>query len=204
MDQKWVEWSKKIMAIAQNGLTFARDKYDIERYQQLRQLASEIMASYTNHTAEEIYNFISKENGYATPKVDVRGVIFEKNKILLVQESIDGLWTLPGGWADVCNTPAENVEREIFEEAGLTARAERLLAVYDRTKQGHVPAYPFHIYKMFFLCTITGGERKAGMETLDTGFFELNALPVLSLGRVNERQIKRMFELRNLNVTDFD
>lgn len=204
MEQKWVEWAKKIQAIAQNGLTFADDKYDIERYQQMREIAAEIFSQYSNYSFQEIHDFINKENGYATPKVDVRGVIFEEDRILLVKESIDKCWTLPGGWADVCETPSGNVQREVFEEAGLEVTADRLLAVYDRSKQGHIPEYPFHVYKMFFLCKVTGGEMKPGMETLDVGFFDLDNLPELSLGRVNERQLKRMLQLRNLQITDFD
>jgi ADP-ribose pyrophosphatase YjhB (NUDIX family) len=200
----WLEWAKRIKAIAQNGLAYSENEFDIERYQQLQVLAAEIIEQYSNHSFEKVHNILAKEDGYATPKVDVRGVVFKNDKILLVKEKSDGKWTLPGGWADVHATPTENVVREIREESGYVTKVVRLLAVYDRSKHPHYPQYPFHFYKMFFLCEITGGSLKPGLETTDCGFFTLDDLPELSTRRITFGQIRSMFELRNEQQTECD
>ena len=201
---KWVEWAQRIQSIAQNGLAYATDKFDIERYKELQDLASEIISTHSDHEFSEIQDYLKEETGYATPKIDVRGVVFKDQKILLVKEYSDGKWTLPGGWADIMKSPSENVEREIYEESGFEVQAKRLLAVYDRSRHGHFPDYPHHVYKLFFACEINGGKARAGLETSDVGFFDLDNLPELSIGRVTEKQIKRMFELNTNGESEFD
>ncbi len=200
----WIEWTQKLQAIAQNGLTYSKDKFDIERFTQLQEIVAEIISKHSNHEFQEVQNYLSKETGYATPKIDVRGVAFKEDKILMVKEKSDGLWTLPGGWADIFETPSENVEREVFEESGYKVKAEQLLAVYDRSKHGHYPEYPNYVYKMFFLCVIIGGESRTSMETSGVDFFRLDELPEISVARVTIKQIHRMFELKENNKTDFD
>ena len=177
---------------------------DIERYKELQDLASEIISTHSDHEFSEIQDYLKEETGYATPKIDVRGVVFKDQKILLVKEYSDGKWTLPGGWADIMKSPSENVEREIYEESGFEVQAKRLLAVYDRSRHGHFPDYPHHVYKLFFACEINGGKARAGLETSDVGFFDLDNLPELSIGRVTEKQIKRMFELNTNGESEFD
>lgn len=204
MSQKWVEWSQRIQAICQTGLTYANSEFDKERYKQLRDLAAEIVTSYSNHTYEEIIDYFNKEDGYATPKIDVRGVVFKENKILLVKEKSDGLWALPGGWADVGDSPGENVIKEIFEESGYKTIVKRLLALYDRRKQNHQPEIPYHVYKIFFLCEIVGGNAKTSLETSEVKFFELGKWPELSTGRVTEKQLYKMYELKEKDRVDFD
>ena len=155
---RWLEWSKRLQAIAQNGMTFAHDSYDIERYRAIRQIAAEMVAEGSGLKHSVILGLLEKETGYATPKVDVRGVVFRESKLLLVREKSDGRWSLPGGWADVCESPAENVVREIHEESGLLTRASKILAVFDRSKHPHEPPFAFHVYKIFVLCSIIGGK----------------------------------------------
>src|SRR5262249_7447955 len=133
------------------------------------------------------------EDGYATPKIDVRGFVARDDKVLLVRERTDGRWALPGGWADVNEGPRRAVEKEIEQESGVIARAIKVAAVYDRTAQRHPPAL-HHAWKVFFICEITGGERRTSYETTDVAFFAPDALPELSLGRTTEAQIRRMFE----------
>lgn len=200
----WINWSQKIQAIAQNGLTYAKDKFDIERYKQLQNIAAEIISNHTNHSFKEVRDYITNEAGYATPKIDVRGVVFQDKKILMVKEKFDNLWTLPGGWADIHETPRENVEREVYEESGYIVHATRLLALYDRSKHGHEPEYPHHVYKLFFLCDIVGGKPKISIETSGVNFFDINNLPPLSIARITKKQIHRMVELLVNNQTDFD
>ena len=147
-----LEWAQRLQALAQTGLTYAQDPYDIERYGALRRIAAEMAAAPDSAEAEivALESDFARDSGYATPKVDVRGVVFDtEGKILLVRERSDGKWTLPGGWADVGVSPSENVEREIFEEAGFHTRATKLLAVYDRSRHGHPPML-HHVYKLFF------------------------------------------------------
>ncbi|MBN2312505.1 MAG: NUDIX hydrolase [Sedimentisphaerales bacterium] len=194
MDPVWLQWAKELAAIAQNGLTFSENAYDIERYQAIRRIAAEMMSARSDLDTDTLMSLFEREEGYATPKVDVRGVVFRENKILLVEEKIDGGWTLPGGWADPCQSPSECVVREIREESGYETEARRLLAVYDRSKHPHKPPIPFHIYKMFFLCEITGGGPKVSHETTAVDFFPEDDIPELSISRVLPDQIARMFE----------
>ncbi|MBF2063785.1 MAG: NUDIX hydrolase [Calothrix sp. C42_A2020_038] len=205
MQPKWLEWSQKLQAIAQNGLTFSENPFDIERYKQLRQIAAEITANYTQVELPYISDLFAREVGYATPKIDVRGVVFQNNKILLVKEKFDGLWTLPGGYADVGESPSQAVVKEILEESGYQTLAVKVLAVYDRDKQGHTP-FPYYMYKLMFLCDLIGGSATTSIETDDVNFFAEDAIPELSLGRVLPHQITRMFDYyRNPHLpTDFD
>lgn len=204
--RRWLEWCSRVQAIAQTGLTFARDAYDKERYVALQEIAAEMLAAGVEADVSKIRNFLGTDSGYATPKVDVRGAVFRDNKILLVRERSDGFWTLPGGWADVNESPAENVMREIREESGFETRVVKLLAVFDRSKHPHEPAFPFHVYKFFLRCEIIGGSAAPSSETDGVEFFAEDNLPELSITRITKAQIHRLFEhQRNPTLpTDFD
>jgi ADP-ribose pyrophosphatase YjhB (NUDIX family) len=203
---RWLDWSTRLQAIAQNGLAFARDPYDVERYTAIREIAAEMVAAGSGFDLSVIRGLISSDTGYATPKVDVRGVVFRDDKLLLVREKSDGGWAPPGGWAEVCESVAENVVREIYEESGFKTRAAKLLAIYDRSKHPHQPPFPFHVYKIFVLCDIIGGTLTPGSETDEAGFFGEGELPGLSGTRVTLWQIRRLFEYhRDPRLpTDFD
>ncbi len=204
-----LDWARRLQALAQTGLTYARDPYDIERYVAVRRIAAELAAGNGPEPGAVAFETAFElETGYATPKVDVRGVVFDAaDRVLLVRERSDGKWTLPGGWADVGVSPAENVTREIVEEAGFQTEAKRLLAVYDRSRHGHPPMLQ-HVYKLFFLCEITGGEAATGGTTETDGveFFARGEFPPLSTGRVTAAQLDRFFEHRRQPdlPTDFD
>jgi ADP-ribose pyrophosphatase YjhB (NUDIX family) len=204
----WLEWATRLQALAQNGLTFTTNPFDIERYRAVQRVAAEMLAAGSGTPIERVLDLFSLDVGYATPKIDVRGVVFRGDALLLVRERADNnRWTLPGGWADVGNSPGENAEREIYEESGYRARATKVLAIYDRRKQGHVPPNPHHIYKIFFLCELTGGEAAGSAETDGAAFFHQHEVPAdLSLGRVTPAQIARMFEHHRHPEwpTDFD
>jgi ADP-ribose pyrophosphatase YjhB (NUDIX family) len=205
-DPNWLLWARELQAIAQTGLTFASDRYDLERYQRLRAIAVAMMASGSGASIERISALFEQDLGYPTPKVDVRGAVFHEQRILLVREISDGLWTLPGGWGDVNQTPRECVEREIQEESGFWARAVKLAAVWDYRRQRQAASHPYSIYKFFFICELTGGEASPSLETSAVEFFALDKLPDLSLGRVTPEQIGRMYEhWRNPELmTEFD
>jgi ADP-ribose pyrophosphatase YjhB (NUDIX family) len=204
-DPKWLEWVKRLQAIAQNGLTYATDHWDIERYEAVREIAAEIAAAQTATDLDQMRSLFAFEKGHTTPKVDVRGVVIQDGSILLVKERADGRWTLPGGWVDVGESPSEATVREVYEESGYRTRAVKLLALYDRRKHEH-PPHQYHIYKLFFQCEITGGEPTTSSETEGVGFFREDRLPELSVGRVTEAQIARFFEFSRHPdwPTDFD
>jgi ADP-ribose pyrophosphatase YjhB (NUDIX family) len=196
-------------ALSQSGLTYAESDYDLDRYRKLGVLAADLLAAVADgHPAEHWRLVLGKETGYATPKVDVRGALVDSDeRVLLMRERSDGLWSLPGGWADPLDTPSRAVEREVLEETGHGARAIKLVGCWDRDAQGHLPKLPFSIYKLFFLCEATGEVRPAdALETLEIGWFGLGELPELSLGRVSARQLERIVAHRRdpLLPTEFD
>ena len=164
---------KRINAIADTGLVYAEGDYDRERYEELKKISLELMAQVSERPLEVLQDFLLPKSEYPTPKVDVRGfVLNEKDELLMAKESVDGKWTIPGGWADIGSTPSEVVKKEIQEETGLTARVVRLLAVYDKRVHPHPPE-PYYIYKLNFLCQVTGGMLEPGFDMLDAQFFSL-------------------------------
>lgn len=202
---QWLDWAQRVDAIAQSGLAYTQNPFDIERYQHLQQIAAEMIASQAAEDPQAVLNLLAGEPGYATPKLDIRGVVIQDGKILLVNELSDGGWTLPGGFVDVNESPSTAVEREVCEESGYTVKARRLLALYDRNKHGH-PPYLFHIYKIYILCDLTGGEPAVSIETGGAQFFAPHEIPPLSETRTTPEVIQRMFELasRPDGPADFD
>ncbi|SDQ77663.1 NUDIX hydrolase [Virgibacillus salinus] len=197
MSYKWLEWAKKIQSISQSGLSFSNDMYDIERYEELRKISAEIIEQYTDLEMEKIEELFTNETGYQTPKVDVRGAVFNDDKILMVREKIDDKWSLPGGFCDIGLSPSENIIKEVEEESGYDVVAKKLVALLDMNKHSH-PPQPYHYYKIFIHCDLIGGQADTGIETKDVQFFSENNLPKLSTGRNTENQIKMLFGyLRN-------
>jgi ADP-ribose pyrophosphatase YjhB (NUDIX family) len=193
-EPNWVPLLRAIAAQAENGLFYAKDPFDLERYAQIAELARRAIADRSNSTPEIVAALLEDEKGYITPKLDVRGGVFRDGRILLVREASDGLWALPGGYAEINLSPAEAIEAEIEQESGFTAKATRLVALLDRRR--HHPAHPTlrHCFKLYFLCDIIGGAARGSVETLEVDFFAEDALPPLSLGRTNAPAIQRLFE----------
>jgi ADP-ribose pyrophosphatase YjhB (NUDIX family) len=193
-DPQWLSWTKRLQAIAQTGLTFTRDQYDRERYEELRTIAAEMMAAGSGiPDSEIILNLFRGEYGYATPKIEVRGAVVRQGQILLVREREDGRWTMPGGWADVGESPTEMVVREVKEESGFDVAPRKLAALFDRNKHPH-PPIATHAYKLYFLCELIGGEAMPSFETPEVRFFPRHELPPLSAPRITQYQIEHMFE----------
>ncbi len=192
-DPHWLNIARELRAIAQTGLSFTADRFDRQRYERVRELAALMLAQGSGADYGSILGILGADKGYATPKVDVRGAAFADGRVLMVREISDGKWTLPGGWADINQSAAECVVREIAEESGFTAKALKLAAVRDYQKSGHPPRNLDCIYKLFFICEITGGAARASDETSEVAFFPRDALPPLSLGRITAAQIDRMF-----------
>jgi ADP-ribose pyrophosphatase YjhB (NUDIX family) len=202
-----LEWARKVQAIAQNGIAFTKDPFDRERYGQLQDLVLSILSSELEIPVSKAKEFWDHEEGYATPKVDVRGAIFKDDTVLLVRERSDGKWTLPGGWVDVNDAPSSAVVREIYEESGYEAKAIKLAALFDKNnrRHGHPPGI-HHIYKLLFLCELTGGAPALSIETDGVDFFPVTSLPELSPGRTTPSQIERLYQhhLHRDLPTDFD
>ncbi len=193
MSDRQLELFRRLQALARTGLYFCRDEYDRERYGEVEAIAAELLAGGATLSAGELRAAWGRETGYVTPKVEVRGAVFrpQDGRVLLVRETADGLWTLPGGWADVGDSPAGAIRREIEQEAGFRVRVTRLAALYDRNAHGHTPSL-VHGWKAFFLCEIEGGSARGSYETDAVDFFAPDALPPMSLGRCTPEQVLRM------------
>jgi ADP-ribose pyrophosphatase YjhB (NUDIX family) len=205
MNEKWLKWASELQSIAQAGLTFSTDRYDIDRYEQIRNIVVEILHDYTEMDHKKIRDLFATETGYQTPKVDIRSAVFRDNAILLVKERVDGSWSMPGGWADVNTSVSESAVRECIEEAGAVVKPKRIIAIHLGNKHNN-PMFPFTIYKIFVECELIESNFKENTETLDARFFELDELPQLSFERNNPDQVKMCFEAKDKEVfeTIFD
>jgi len=188
----WLAWAREIQAISQSGLTYSSSEYETERYRRLTEIAAEIVQEYTGLAKEGLMQDFLGQPGYATPKVDVRGAVVRDDKILLVQERVDGRWCMPGGWADVGDLPSATVAREVWEESGFRVVPRKVVGVFDANRSGR-PLNLYHAYKIVFLCEITGGEARPSNETLGVGFFARDDLPPLSSNRTNERHLAEVW-----------
>jgi ADP-ribose pyrophosphatase YjhB (NUDIX family) len=189
---RWLEWAREIQALAQTGSHYEENEYQRQRYQRLKEIAAEIVAEHTKLDYLAIFSAFSSPIGYATPRIDVRGVVFHEKRLLLVREKMDGGWTLPGGWADVGEIPSRATEREVWEEAGYLVKAKKLVGVYDANRTGCLEL--FHAYKVIFLCEILQGEARTSQETSEVAFFSRDELPgQLSGERTKLRHIRDAF-----------
>ena len=193
MNDKWLNWAMKIQSLAQAGLTYSRDPYDKERYEELREIAAEMLAERTDIPMDKIRELFCNESGYQTPKVDTRAAIFRDGKILLVHEN-NGTWALPGGWCDVDQSVVSNTIKEVSEETGLTAEAEQLIAVQD-WRRHNVQNYAYGVLKIFVECKVTGGKFEDNIETTEIQYFGREELPAeLAVEKTTKEQILMCFQ----------
>ena len=188
---KWLKIAREIQQLAQTGAAFAVTDYEKDRYKRLTELTAEIIEHHTDLEKESVKKVLMEHPGYATPKIDVRAAVIKDGKILLVQESTDNCWAMPGGWADVGDIPSEVAIRETKEESGFDVKPLKVIGVYDANRAGGRLEF-FHAFKIIFLCELTGGEATPSDETLDVKFFEFNDLPALSLNRTNEKHLNEI------------
>lgn len=194
LKEPWLKWAIEIQRIAQCGLTYTKDVYDKERYEQLRNIAAEMLSYKTEIPVNKIKNLFCNEEGYQTPKLDTRAAIFKDGKILLVHEK-SGTWSLPGGWVDVLESIESNTIKEVKEEAGLDVIAKKIIAIQDRNKH-NTPLYPYGVCKVFVQCDLIGGEFIENIETTEIGYFSLDNLPNLSNEKSNFEQIEMCFKAK--------
>lgn len=190
---KLLSWAIELQSLAQAGLAYTDNVYDIERYERIREISAEIISEKSDISIEKVRNLFCNEKGYQTPKIDTRAAVFKDGKILLAHEN-NGTWSLPGGWVDVLESVGSNAVKEVREETGLTVKAIRLIAVQDRNKH-NLPVYAYGVCKVFVLCSIVGGSFRENIETTETGFFTLDGLPEpLAEEKSNREQIEMCFE----------
>jgi ADP-ribose pyrophosphatase YjhB (NUDIX family) len=188
----WLAWAQRLQAICQTGLTYSQDPYDRERYEQLQDLAFEVLAEGTGAPAARVMDAFSLEKGYPTPKVDVRAAVFDGERLLFVRERSSGLWSLPGGWADVGDSASQVAVRETREETGLEVRAVKLVAALDKARHPHPPSL-FYCYKLIFRCELLGGQPRPNHEIFEVAFFGRHELPPLDAERITAGQVERVF-----------
>ena len=189
---KWLDWARRIQSLAQSGKTYALNDWQIERYDKLNEIAAEIVSQYSDLQQEFVLENFRIQTGYATPKIDVRGAVFREGKLLMVKESRDGGWTMPGGWADVGDYPAAAAEREVWEESGFRVKARKLVGVYDANRVKPMEFY--HAFKLVFLCDIIGGKARTSNETSDVAFYSHEEVPENFAGeRTRPRHIRDAF-----------
>lgn len=190
-NEKWLNWAIELQALAQAGLFYGRDVYDIERFQRIRDIAAEMLADRTELPPDTVKGLFCNETGYQTPKIDTRAAVFRDGKILLVQEK-DGLWALPGGWCDVLESVASNTVKEVREEAGITCEPLRIIAVQDRNRHNK-PPYAYGVCKIFVLCRALGGAFEENCETTAAEYFAPEELPPLAEEKCTAAQITMCF-----------
>lgn len=188
---QWLEIAREIQQLAQTGLAFAENEYERKRYHRLTEIAAEIVESNTQLNKESVNKIFLEQPGYATPKIDIRAAVINNGKILLVQETTDNCWAMPGGWADVGDIPSEVASRETKEESGFDVKPIKVIGVFDANRAGR-PLEFFHAFKIIFLCQLLGGDAKPSSETLDVKFFSFNELPELSYNRTNLKHIEEI------------
>ena len=188
--EKWLKWAMEIQSLAQSGLAYTTNVYDIERYERLREISAEMIEEKSNLNLEKVKDLFCNETGYQTPKIDTRAAIFKDNKILLVHEN-NGTWSLPGGWCDVLESVKSNTIKEVKEEAGIDVKATKIIAVQDRNKHNR-PIYVYGVCKIFVMCEIIGGEFKENIETTEMKYFALDELPE---NFANEKCTKEQVEM---------
>ena len=207
MTDHTLDLARRLHALARTGLHFCGNEYDRERYAEIEQIAAGLLSGPSPADREALLALWRHETGYVTPKVEVRGAVFRPadGKVLLVRETMDGLWTLPGGWADVNDSPSGAIRKEIEQESGFRVRVVKLAALYDRNAHGHTPSL-HHSWKAFFLCEIEGGQARGSYETDGVDFFDPDDLPPMSIGRCTPPQVLRMRQhwQRPEIATDFD
>lgn len=203
-NEKWLEWAVELQSLAQAGLFYGKDVFDMERYERIREIAAEMISYKSEIPVDKVKNLFCSEVGYQTPKLDTRAAIFRDHKILLVKEK-NGTWSLPGGWVDVDTSVKENTIKEVKEEAGLDVTADFVIAVQDREKH-NLPIYAYKICKIFVMCSVIGGSFEKNTETEESSWFSLEELPNLASEKNTREQITMCFEAHHTEhwTTMFD
>lgn len=188
----FVKYLQRMIAITDTGLTFTKDPFDRERYEDLRDFLSEMLNQASDLDSEEVAEVLKPTSAYATPLMDVRAWIVEDEKICLVRGQGEDSWALPGGFGEVGYSPTENILKEIEEEPGFKAKVERLLAVFD-TNRFQLQSKQYT--KFVFGCKLLDGQFQENQEIADLQFFAIDQLPNLSEKRITKEQIELLWQV---------
>lgn len=190
---------QRMLSIAESGLFYGKDVYDIERFQELKEIALTLLSEKVDQETSVLKLYLDKQDGYPTPKVDVRALIQQEDKVLLVQDRATKEWSLPGGYAEVGLTPKENIQKEVLEETGLHVVVGPLRAIFDTNLREDIPQL-FQYYKLVFACEVISGAFAANSETVQSHYFELEDLPTLSMKRTTKEQLVQLVQDNQLYV----
>ena len=188
----FAKYLQRMIALIDTGLTFTKDPFDRERYEDLRGLLSEMLNQASDLDSEEVAEVLKPTSAYATPLMDVRAWIVEDEKICLVRGQGENDWALPGGFGEVGYSPTENILKEIEEETGFEAKVERLLAVFD-TNRFQLQSKQYA--KFVFECKLLDGQFQENQEIADLQFFAIDQLPALSEKRITKEQIEILWQV---------
>ncbi len=191
-NEKWLQWAVELQSLAQAGLFYSKDPFDLERYERIREITAEMVSYHSDTPLEKVKDLFCGDVGYQTPKIDTRAAMFNDGKILLVHEA-NGTWSLPGGWVDVNVSVEENMIKEVKEEAGLDIKVKRIIAVQDREKH-NLPIYAYKVCKIFMQCEVIGGEFVSNIETTGFDYFGMDELPCLAEEKNSREQIEMCFK----------
>ncbi|MDH6364187.1 ADP-ribose pyrophosphatase YjhB (NUDIX family) [Enterococcus sp. PF1-24] len=197
MNRQLFDTYRRLLTIAEAGIFYGKDQFDQERYRELKEISLQLLSKVSENSFTDLQKITEKDEGYPTPKVDVRAFIQKEDKILLVQDAISEEWSLPGGYAEVGITPMENVRKEVFEETGLEVAVQELLAIFDTNLRGDIPQL-FQYYKLVFRCEVLSGEFQENLETLQMDYFSLAELPALSKKRTTKEQLQQLVTTKEL------
>ena len=188
----FAKYLQRMIALTDTGLTFTKDPFDRERYEDLRSLLSEMLNQVSDLDADEVAELLKPTSAYATPLMDVRAWIVEDEKICLVRGQGENDWALPGGFGEVGYSPTENILKEIEEETGFKVKVERLLAVFD-TNRFQLQSKQYA--KFVFECKLLDGQFQENQEIADLQFFAIDQLPNLSEKRITKEQIEILWQV---------
>ncbi len=191
--EKWIQWVKDLQAVAQAGLYYGGTDFDKERYQQIRDIAAEMMVDITEMPIDKVKDLFCNETGYQTPKLVTRAAVFKEDRILLVKENY-GKWALPGGWVDPGVSVLENAVKEVQEESGFSCTADFIIAVQEKDRHNE-RTHPFPETAIFVHCTPQGGSFEENLETIGCRFFGRDEIAGIDFdaGKTSPEQIEMCF-----------
>ena len=183
---------QRMLAITNTGLTYTKDPFDRERYEDLRQILWSVLQDQTELDQEELTAILKPTGSYATPLMDVRAWIVQDQKICLVRGQGEDTWALPGGFGEVGYSPKENIRKEVQEETGFSVEVGSLLAIFDTNRfQLQNKQY----VKFVFDCQLLDGRFQENQEVAELGFFDISALPPLSEKRITKEQMEILWQV---------
>ncbi len=191
MREKGLQWAMELQSLAQAGLTYGKDPYDLERYRRIREISAEMVAEGSGLPLERVQD-CSAAKPAIPPQSWTPGPPCSGKERFCWCRKTTGCGLCPGGWCDVLQSVGENAVKETREEAGLEVAAESIIAVQDRARHNR-PDYAYGVCKVFVLCRALGGSFRENIETVRSDYFPEDALPPLSEAKNTPEQVRMCF-----------